>query len=120
MEVIMDYTRVPIGLWIVGKLWTGQPTKSTTTCPSCGRVGVSSALEHGKQVSVHIGSVAGNTLMGIDYCELGNGESHHRLSRIDPNSRLYITPELRTQGHRVIYAAAIAADEARQENQGTN
>ena len=120
MQVIMDYTTVPIGWWVVGKLWTGQPTRSTATCPSCGRVGVISAFEHGKRVMVHTGRVAGNTLTGIDYCELGNEENHHHLSRIDPNSRLYLTPESRAQGQRVIYSAAIAADEARQDNQRKN
>lgn len=120
MQVIMDYTTVPIGCWIVGKLWTGQPTRSTATCPSCGRIGVISAFEYGKRVMVHTGRVTGNTLVGIDYCELGNEENHHHLSRIDPNSRLYLTLESRTQGKRVIYTAANAADEERQDNQRKN
>jgi hypothetical protein len=75
-QVIMDYTTVPIGLWVVGKLWTGQATRSTATCPSCGRIGVISAFELGKRVIVHIGRVAGNRLVGIDYCDLGNEEKH--------------------------------------------
>lgn len=70
MQVIMDYTTAPVGLWIEGRLWTGQPTRSTTTCQSCGRIGVVSAIEHGKRIIVHVGSVAGKTLAGIDYCKL--------------------------------------------------
>lgn len=70
-QVIMDYTTVPIGLRVAGKLWTGEATRSTATCPSCGRIGVISASQHGNRIMVHTGRVAGNTLVGIDYCELG-------------------------------------------------
>ena len=68
---IMDYTAAPVGLIIKGQLWTGQPTLSTATCPKCGRIGVISARQGPRQIIVHTGHVDGDTLAGIDYCDLG-------------------------------------------------
>lgn len=67
---IMDYTIVPVGLCIKGKMWTGQTTTFTERCPKCGRIGVASATQNDKRVMVHRGRVAGDMLEGIDYCEL--------------------------------------------------
>jgi hypothetical protein len=67
---IMDYTTVPGGLCIKGKLWTGQATTFTERCPKCGRNGVVSVTQNDKRVMVHRGRVAGDVLEGIDYCEL--------------------------------------------------
>ena len=75
-RVYMDYTADPVGLIIVGKLWTGQPVSSTATCMNCGRVGIISAPQGHRQTVVHTGHVDGNTLTGIDYCELGSDETH--------------------------------------------
>jgi len=59
-------------------------------------------------------------LTGIDYCELGFEQNHILLSRVDPNSRHYLSLESRSQSQRVIYAAAIAADETKQYSQSKN
>lgn len=67
----MDYTNVPAGWQIRGKLWTGQSAKSTVSCPKCGRIGVLSSLESYSRVVVHTGRVDDMTLTGIDYCEIG-------------------------------------------------
>src|ERR1044071_1155478 len=67
---IMDYTTVPVGLCIKGKMWTGQVTTFTERCPKCGRIGVVSASQSDKRIMVHRGRVTGDTLQGIDYCEL--------------------------------------------------
>lgn len=75
-HVFMDYTVDPVGLIIEGRLWTGQPTSSTAICPKCGRIGVISARQGYRQTVVHTGHVDGNTLAGIDYCELGFDETH--------------------------------------------
>jgi hypothetical protein len=86
-QVFIDYTADPVGLIIRGRLWTGQPTSSTTTCPKCGRIGVISARQGHQQTVVHTGHVDGNTLAGIDYCELewdetdGDGKEAHEEAR---------------------------------------
>ena len=69
-QQIMDYTTVPIGLRIEGHLWTGQLTQYTVTCPKCGRNGLSSSLKSQQQIIVHTGRTHGQTLDGIDYCNL--------------------------------------------------
>jgi hypothetical protein len=68
-QSIMDYTTVPGGLCIKGKMWTGQATTFTERCPKCGRIGVVSVTQNDKRVMVHRGRVAGDVLEGIDYCE---------------------------------------------------
>ena len=68
-QSIMDYTAVPVGLCIKGKMWTGQVTTFTERCPKCGRIGVVSATQNDKRVMVHRGLVDGDVLEGIDYCE---------------------------------------------------
>lgn len=68
---MMDYTAVPVGLRIEGRLWTGQPTAFTAICPKCGRIGVVSARQNGGRTVVHAGRVDGKTLAGIDFCMLG-------------------------------------------------
>ena len=75
-QEIMDYTTAPVGLKIKGQLWTGQPTSSTATCPKCGRIGVISSRQGQHRVIVHTGHVDGNTLVGIDYCDLGFDATH--------------------------------------------
>jgi len=69
-QEIMDYTTVPVGLVIEGKLWTGHRTSSTATCPECGRNGVMSTWMKRRQIIVHCGRIEGNTLVGIDFCNL--------------------------------------------------
>jgi hypothetical protein len=68
-QSIMDYTTVPVGLRIKGKMWTGQATTFTERCTKCGRIGVVSVTQNDKRVMVHRGRVAGDMLEGIDYCE---------------------------------------------------
>jgi hypothetical protein len=68
-QSIVDYTTVPAGLCIKGKMWTGQVTTFTERCPKCGRIGVASTTQNDKRVMVHRGRVAGDMLEGIDYCE---------------------------------------------------
>ena len=58
-QSIMDYTTVPVGLCIKGKMWTGQATTFTERCPKCGRIGVVSVTQNDKRVMVHQGRVAG-------------------------------------------------------------
>ena len=72
----MDYTHVPAGWLIRGQLWTGQSTKSTVVCPKCGRIGLLSSLEGHQRVVVHTGRIDDNTLVGIDYCEIGFVAAH--------------------------------------------
>ena len=69
-QTIIDYTTVPSGLHIKGKIWTGQATTVTALCPKCGRIGVVSVKQHDKQIIVHRGRATGQRLQGIDYCEL--------------------------------------------------
>ena len=69
-QCIMNYTTVPAGLCIRGEMWTGQATTFTDLCPKCGRIGVASVVQNDKRIMVHRGRVTGNTLEGIDYCEL--------------------------------------------------
>ncbi len=71
-QKVIDYTTVPAGLVIQGHLWTGQSTVSTVTCPKCGRVGVASTRDNGEQIIVHSGRAVDDTLLGVDYCELGS------------------------------------------------
>jgi hypothetical protein len=66
----MDYTTVPADVIVEGDLWTGQSTASTAICPKCGRVGLSSRGKS-RKVIVHSGRIEGDTLVGIDYCDLG-------------------------------------------------
>ncbi len=70
-QQMMNYTTAPVGLRVEGQLWTGQLTEWTTTCPKCGRVGLISSQKVSQQIIVHTGRVNGQTLAGIDYCELG-------------------------------------------------
>jgi hypothetical protein len=69
-QSIIDYTTVPLGLHIEGRIWTGQATTVTALCPKCGRVGVYSAIQGNKRIIVHQGRATANRLQGIDYCEL--------------------------------------------------
>jgi hypothetical protein len=69
-QTVMDYTTVPVGLRIEGRIWTGQATTVTDLCPKCGRIGVTSVLQHDRRITVHRGRVTGDRLAGIDYCEL--------------------------------------------------
>ena len=66
----IDYTTVPAGLCIKGKMWTGDATTFTERCPKCGRIGVVSTTQNDKRIMVHRGRVTGDMLGGIDYCEL--------------------------------------------------
>jgi hypothetical protein len=70
MEHTIDYTTVPVGLKIEGRLWTGKPTTFTDKCPRCGRIGVGSVEHNAHHIIVHTGRVNGNILEGIDYCRL--------------------------------------------------
>ena len=67
---VVDYTEVPSGLHIKGQIWTGQATTVTALCPKCGRIGVVSVMQNDKRITVHRGSITGDRLVGIDYCEL--------------------------------------------------
>jgi len=49
-QTMMDHTLVPVGITIVGQLWTGQATEFATTCPKCGRIGVRSAGQKGQLI----------------------------------------------------------------------
>lgn len=69
-QEIVDYTTLPIGLRIEGRLWTGQPTESTSLCPKCKRTGVSSARQEVEMIIVHTGRVIDGMLEGIDYCKI--------------------------------------------------
>ena len=71
IQNFMDYTAVPTGWLIQGNLWTGQSTTCTVDCPKCGRIGVLSSADKHQRVVVHTGSINDNTLIGIDYCEIG-------------------------------------------------
>src|ERR1041385_708883 len=53
IQNFMDYTAVPAGWLIKGHLWTGQSTKSTVSCPKCGRIGVLSSVGKHQRVVVH-------------------------------------------------------------------
>ena len=75
-QEVVDYTNAPVDLIIKGRLWTGQPTSATATCPKCGRIGVTSARLGHRRIVVHTGRVDGNTLVGIDYCDLGFDATH--------------------------------------------
>jgi hypothetical protein len=68
-QSIMDYSTVPVGLCIKGKMWTGQATTFTERCPTCGRIGLVSVTQNDKRIMVHRGRVTGDMLEGIDYCE---------------------------------------------------
>lgn len=70
-QQMMDYTTVPAGLRVDGHLSTGQLTEWTATCPKCGRIGVITSQGSSQKIIVHTGRVNGQTLAGIDYCELG-------------------------------------------------
>jgi hypothetical protein len=70
-QELMDYTAVPTDVIVEGHLWTGQSTASTAICPKCGRIGLASRGKS-RKVIVHSGRIEGNTLVGIDYCTLGN------------------------------------------------
>lgn len=76
-QTTINYTAVPAGWQIKGRLWTGQSTVSTVTCPNCGRVGVISAQGKGRQIIVHSGRVESDTLLGIDYCEIAVNQRIH-------------------------------------------
>jgi hypothetical protein len=65
----MDYTLVPDGWQIIGRLSTGHMTKSTIHCRRCGRVGVLATSISGHLI-VHRGRVSYDTLHPIDYCEI--------------------------------------------------
>ena len=86
-QELMDYTTVPVGLIIKGQLWTGEPTSFTTTCPKCGRIGVISSRPEHRRVVVHTGHVDGNTLVGIDYCDLGFDETHRNRKEVYEEAR---------------------------------
>lgn len=66
----IDYTNVPLGLCIEGQIWTGQNTTFTALCPKCGRTGVTSTIQHNKQIVVHRGRANGNKLEGIEFCRI--------------------------------------------------
>ena len=68
-QSIMDYTTVPVGLRVEGRIWTGHATTVTALCPKCGRIGVVSVRQDDYRITVHRGRVTGNWLVGIDYCE---------------------------------------------------
>ena len=70
MQSTIDYSTVPAGLCIGGQMWTGQATTFTELCPKCSRVGLVSASLNDTRIMVHRGRVIGDTLEGIDYCEL--------------------------------------------------
>lgn len=83
-QQIMDYTTVPVGLRVEGQLWTGQLTEWTATCPKCARVGLISSQKISQQIVVHTGHINGQTLTGIDYCELGCGSNGQRPLQLAP------------------------------------
>ena len=66
----MDYTQFAAGIPVEGHLSNGIATNSTARCPKCQRVGVISFDHEGVRTIVHRGSISGNTLKGIDYCEI--------------------------------------------------
>jgi hypothetical protein len=68
-ESLLDYTKVPVGWQIVGRLSTGQATKSTIHCETCGRVGVL-ASSTSRELVVHRGRVRDDVLYAVDHCEL--------------------------------------------------
>ena len=74
----MDYTRVPDGWQIIGRLSTGHVTKSTIYCRECGRVGLLATSNSGHLI-VHRGLVTYATLHPIDYCYFGRNPSYSPL-----------------------------------------
>ena len=68
-QSIMDYTEVPVGLRVEGRIWKGLAATVTALCPKCGRIGVVSGTQDDKRIAVHRGRVTGDWLVGIDYCE---------------------------------------------------
>ncbi len=89
-QEIMDYTTAPVDLIIKGQLWTGQPTSSTATCPKCWRFGVISSRQGHRRIIVHTGHVDGNTLVGIDYCDLGFDALHRNGKEVYEEARYQI------------------------------
>jgi hypothetical protein len=87
MQSTIDYSTVPAGLCIRGEMWTGQATTFTELCPKCSRVGLVSASLNDKRIMVHRGRVIGDTLEGIDYCELSI--SMHQEPHADHHTREY-------------------------------
>lgn len=65
----MDYTTLPDGWQIIGRLTTGHVPKSTIRCRKCGQVGVL-ATSNSWHLIVHRGLVSHDNLHPIDYCEL--------------------------------------------------
>ena len=51
-QIIMDYTTVPVGLRVEGRIWTGQATTVTALCPKCGRIGVVSVRQDDYRITV--------------------------------------------------------------------
>ena len=72
---VMDYTGVPVGLRIEGRLSSGQLTQGTSICPNCGRTGVITSPKSDRPMVVHTGSTERNTLTGIDVCSLAPTEA---------------------------------------------
>lgn len=83
-QQIVEYTALSIGMRIEGKLLTGQATDRTTRCPKCGRVGLLSNSERGKQprqIVIHAGRVIDGLLEGIDSCSLTKGSTSSVLTK---------------------------------------
>lgn len=86
-QSVMDYTAVPVGLCIKGKMWTGQVTTFTERCPKCGRIGVVSTAQNDKRIMVHRGRVAGDMLEGIDYSEFMLSTPLHLSMIVTPSTQ---------------------------------
>lgn len=72
---LMDYTGLPEGVRVEGRLANGVPTDATARCLKCGRVGLMSLEHGGGRTIVHRGFTHGDILEAVEFCKT-NGEKN--------------------------------------------